>query len=231
MRQISNGMTLLGAIVALVLVAQGTAAAPSSTASSDYIVGSSSTPGADTGLLLSGGQSVTATATGAFCPFGDSYCVGPDGYPPINTLQSSFGSFVLPGAPAWGLVGRVGDGPWVQVGSGPTTLSGTGELVFSINDDLWSDNAGSFTVTVSYSCPRRSDFGACGQTVSSASCYPGNGYGDLNHDHSGPPGQEHDACRPGWGYGDDNHNHRGPPGQSDTAANESSTSQEGRGRK
>ena len=188
MRQISKGVALLGAIVGLVL-AQGTAAAPSTTASSVYTVGSSTSPGADTGLVLTGGLTVTATATGAFCPFGNSFCVGPDGYPSINTTQSSFGGFVLPGAPAWGLVGRVGGGLWVQVGSGPTTISGTGDLVFAVNDDLWSDNAGSFTVTVSYSCQRRSDFGACGQPADSSACYPGNGYGDANHDHSGPPGR------------------------------------------
>jgi hypothetical protein len=58
----------------------------------------------------------------------------------------------------------------VQVGSGPTVLSGTGALVFAVNDDLLVDNAGSFTVTVSYSC------------------WPGWGYGDVNHDHCGPPG-------------------------------------------
>jgi hypothetical protein len=58
----------------------------------------------------------------------------------------------------------------VQVGSGPTTLSGTGELVFAVNDDLFWDNAGSFTVTVSYEC------------------WPGWGYGDEKHTHCGPPG-------------------------------------------
>ena len=58
----------------------------------------------------------------------------------------------------------------MQVGTGPTTLSGTGELAFAVNDDLLVDNAGSFTVTVSYSC------------------WPGWGYGDKNHTHCGPPG-------------------------------------------
>ena len=42
--------------------------------------------------------------------------------------------------------------------------------MFAVNDDLLVDNAGSFTVTVSYSC------------------WPGWGYGDVNHDHCGPPG-------------------------------------------
>jgi hypothetical protein len=43
---------------------------------------------------------------------------------------------------------------------------------------------------------------------------PGWGYGDDNHEHSGPPGQG-DNGKPGWGFGDNNHEHSGPPGQSD----------------
>ena len=76
--------------------------------------------------------------------------------------------------------------------------------MFAVNDDLLADNAGSFTVTVSYAC------------------WPGSGYGDKNHTHCGPPGlaskaetpagPQGDACRPGWGYGDQNHTHCGPPG-------------------
>jgi len=37
---------------------------------------------------------------------------------------------------------------------------------------------------------------------------PGNGQGDANHEHHGPPGQDDDV-KPGWGYGDKNHNHYG----------------------
>ena len=77
-----------------------------------------------------------------------------------------------PGAPAWGLVSRVGNGPWVHVGSGPTTLSGTGELVFAANDDLFPDNTDNFVVTVSFEC------------------WPGWGHGDDKHPRCGPPGGE-----------------------------------------
>lgn len=41
---------------------------------------------------------------------------------------------------------------------------------------------------------------------------PGWGYGDDNHEHSGPPGQG-DIGKPGWGFGDDNDEHSGPFGQ------------------
>lgn len=150
--------------IAVAVPAPALAAKPQST-SQQYTVGSSGVPGVDTGFTVKPAVPVTVTGSGNVCPFGGtSFCPGPDG-DPFDTTGSSFGGFVLPGAPAWGLVGRVGSGPWIQVGSGPTTLSGSGDLVFAVNDDLFSDNAGSFTATVSYTC------------------YPGHGYGDQNHYH------------------------------------------------
>ena len=164
---IFRGAALAAAAIALIGTAHAGAAGP--TVTTTYTVGSGSVPGVDTGLVLQG-QSVTVTAAGSVCPFGDGFCPGPAGYATWDTTSSSFGGFVLPGAPAWGLVGRVGSGPWMQVGTGPTVLGGTGLLVFAVNDDLFGDNSGSFTVTVSYAC------------------WPGWGYGDVNHDHCGPPG-------------------------------------------
>lgn len=164
-----KGVALVVATV-LFVVANATAGGPA-TVSQVYTVGSTTVPGVDTGLVLKQGVPVTVTGAGSVCPFGASGpCYGPGGNPSWDTTVSGFGGFVLPGAPAWGLVGRVGNGPWVQVGPGPTTLSGAGALVFAVNDDLFVDNRGSFTVTVSYTC------------------FPGWGYGDKNHVHCGPPG-------------------------------------------
>lgn len=198
-----KGVALAVVAIALVAAAQAGAAGPT-TVSSTYTVGGLAVPGVNTGLVVQQGQVVTVTATGGVCPFGDSYCPGPDGNTAVDTTGTSFGGFPLPGAPAWGLVGRVGGGPWVQIGGGPTAVSGTGALVFAVNDDLLADNSGSFTVTVSYAC------------------WPGWGYGDRNHTHCGPPGlavkaappasTQGDGCRPGWGNGDQNHAHCGPPG-------------------
>jgi len=145
-------------------------------------------------------MSVTATATGVVCAHENSLCVSPSGDVSFGTSYSLFG-FVLPDVPAFGLVGRVGNGPWVQVGTGPTTLSGTGALVFSVNDHylLFGDNSGSFSVTV----------------TQSSACFPGWGRGDTKHRHVGPPGRL-DSCYPGNGYGDTNHWHSGPPGRTDT---------------
>jgi hypothetical protein len=207
---------VLGTAIVLALAAQATAAGPAKS-SRVYSVGSVTVPGVDTGLVLKQGRSVTVTATGTVCP-GTGYCTSPGGNPAADTSSTAFGGFLQPSAPAYGLVGRVGTGPWTQIGDGPTTLSGTGELVFAFNDDLYADNAGSFTVTVSYAR------GSAAQT--SAPCQPGWGHGDTNHDHTGPPGQSDDACSPGHGYGDKNHDHSGPPGPS----GESSETSGGRGK-
>jgi hypothetical protein len=192
---LARNAVVLAAATMLVVMAQASAATPTV---SSYTVSSSAVPGADTGLVLDG-TSVTVTATGSVCPYGTGSCFGPDGSASKDTTTSGFGGFVLPGAPAWGLVGRIGAGPWVQVGSGPTTLSGSGDLQFAVNDDLLVDNTGSFTVAVSYSSR-------------SGSCRPGWGYGDAHHEHGGPPHRNADACYPGHGYGDKNHHHDGPPG-------------------
>jgi hypothetical protein len=198
-----KGVALAVAAIALAAAAQA-GAGGHTTVSATYSVGGLAVPGLTTGLVLQPGQVLTVTAGGGVCPFGDSYCPGPDGNPAQGTTSTVFGGFPLPGAPAWGLVGRVGSGPWVQIGHGPTTLTGTGVVSFAVNDDLLGDNAGAFTVTVSYSC------------------WPGWGHGDRNHTHCGPPGlaakaptpagAQGDTCRPGWGHGDENHTHCGPPG-------------------
>ena len=198
-----RGLTVAGAI-ALVLTMAVQASGATQATSSVYTVGSLSVPGVDTGLVLKKGRTVTVTATGMVCP-GTGYCTTPDGNPSADSTSMAFGGFLQPDAPAYGLVARVGSGTWTQVGSGPKKLSGTGDLVFAFNDDLYPDNTGAFSVTVSYSR------GSASQQ--SSGCQPGKGTGDKNHTHDGPPGQGGDACYPGHGYGDKNHTHDGPPGQ------------------
>jgi len=184
MWQPARALALVGATVALIAASQGAAATPTQT-STDYVVGSLTVPGVDTGLVLKKGHRVTVTATGSVCQ-GTGYCTTPDGTSLVDTRNSPYpAGFVLPGAPAYGLVARVGTGRVMQVGTGPTRIRGTGDLVFAFNDDWFPDNAGTFTVTVTYG------HGAAVQV--SDPCTPGNGYGDTNHEHSGPPGQNKDA--------------------------------------
>jgi hypothetical protein len=203
---VRKGVTAVAVSLLLALAGQGGAAG----AASVYTVGSTTVPGVDTGMVLKNGQNATVTATGAVCPWGTSVCAGPNG---DSSFDTSASGFLLPGAPAWGLVGRVGSGPWVQVGAGPTKLSGSGALVFAMNDNYYPDNTGSFTVTV---------------TVGNA-CYPGHGYGDTNHEHCGPPGQDPSACYPGHGSGDANREHCGPPGQGSGTVNATENGGSGRG--
>ena len=180
-----KGSTLVVASILLVLAAQSSAAGPT-TVTSVYTVGALTVPGVDTGLVLKKGQGVTVTATGRVCYYPGppaTLCVDPDGEPSIDTTTT--GGFVLPGAPAIGLIARVGSGPWMDVGSGPTTLSGRGVLVFAVNDNWFPDNSGSFEVTVSVS----------------HACKPGWGHGDKNHTHCGPPGLANKPSSPGHSSG------------------------------
>jgi hypothetical protein len=182
--------TALGVAAALLVVASpATAGGPTTTTSTTtttFTVPGSSVPGVSTGVVLTAGMSVTVSATGAVCPY-SGFCPGPDGYAGWDTTSTAYGGFPSPGGPAWGLVARVGTGPWVQVGSGPTPLSGEGALEFAVNDDLLSDNSGSFTVTVT--------------STLQSTCWPGWGYGDKNHTHCGPPGRA-DAPEDGRSDGD-----------------------------
>jgi hypothetical protein len=211
-----QGLTLGVIALALVLAASATAIQPVTITTTTYAVSGSAVPGATTGLVLNG-DTVTVTATGAVCPYSGAVCPGPNGNPGYDTSSSAYGGFPAPGAPAWGLVARVGSGAWTHVGSGPTTVSGTGELQFAFNDDFLGDNSGSFAVTVTAGSGSRSG------------CTPGWGNGDENHTHAGPPGQTDDVCRPGWGNGDENHDHGGPPGQTDAGTTATSSTGSGPG--
>ncbi len=96
---------------------------------------------------LTAGQQVSVTATG-FVRGGDPLIfplVTPDGSGPCG------GTCLLPGAPAFSLVGRIAGGPWQLVGEGPTilTAASTGELEFAVNDNGYDDNTGNFFVSVS----------------------------------------------------------------------------------
>jgi len=122
----------------------------------------------DTGIILEPGQTATITATGVVDACGGACPAGPDGAaPPFFGVGP-----VIPIAPAGALVGEVGTAPWQVLGSGPTVVSGSGDLLLGTQDGYdWSDNSGSFTVTITQPCT------------------PGNGFGDTSHLHCGPPGQ------------------------------------------
>lgn len=79
-------------------------------------------------------------------------------------------SMIAPSLKAFSLIGQTGSGPYFQLGTNSTITGQSGDLKLAYNDDFYRDNTRGFSVTVSYTC------------------YPGNGFGDVNHIHCGPPG-------------------------------------------
>ncbi len=108
--------------------------------------------GLATGLVLKTGRSVTISAVddGANCNITDDPpgCVdGPNGKP--GWLDNGA---LAPNIDLFSLIARVGSGPWIKIGLGPVTVSGNGQLYLAYNDLLteYDDNAGGFTVTVTF---------------------------------------------------------------------------------
>ena len=116
----------IAVVTTIVLALAAQVGAAGGTTTSDYTVPSTTDePGLDTGLVLQKGRSVTVTASETVCP-NTGYCVSPDGTSVVDTTQSNFGGFVLPGAPAYGLVGRVGAARGCRSAVGRRSFPGRG---------------------------------------------------------------------------------------------------------
>ncbi len=132
-------------------------------------------------LSLSPRASYTVTATGQVSchgpigpsspclsdPNGITYSAGPGyaGIAGVNVSPYPCGwagaCWAAVGLPSFSLVGRIGEsGTPFFVGSGPITLTGSGELYLTYNDWLYSDNSGGYSVTVA-------------QTLNLSSCQQG----------------------------------------------------------
>ena len=113
-----------------------------------------------------GGCSAASDASGSGAGIGapDNSC----GYVGPSTAGSDS---LAPGLTAFSLVGQAGSGTFFQLGTSSTITGQSGPLTLGFNDNFYGDNTKGFSVTVSYTC------------------YPGNGFGDTNHIHCGPPGQ------------------------------------------
>jgi hypothetical protein len=118
----------------------------------------------NTGFTLKAGLPVTITASGTADRGSGSTGPAGNGTPCPSVCTG-------PGLPIGSLIGRVGTGQPFLVGPGPTTVSGDGTLYLAFNDGFYVDNSGFFVATISYACQ------------------PGNGFGDKNHYHCGPPSQ------------------------------------------
>lgn len=102
----------------------------------------------NTGISLKPNNPVTISAEGSCRWAQESHeqSLGPDG---INYWMGN-SNFLAPGLPVMSLVAKIGNDAPVFVGSGPVTLEGSGKLYLGFNDDVYSDNSGSFTVNISF---------------------------------------------------------------------------------
>ncbi|TPW16714.1 MAG: hypothetical protein FD129_650 [bacterium] len=92
---------------------------------------------------------VPGTAGGTANPYADAA-------PPSGGLDCGVAPFILMcPVPGISLIGKIGDGPWEFVGSGPTTLTAAqaGFLEFAVNDSFYGDNGGGWNVTITAAYP------------------------------------------------------------------------------
>jgi hypothetical protein len=96
----------------------------------------------DTGVSVQRSASISGSGT-INIGFGDSDT--PDGDPGAGACSTQCPA---PTLSFWSLIARIGNGPWQEVGSGPTTIVGTGELFLGVDDDGDADNSGDWTAAV-----------------------------------------------------------------------------------
>ena len=96
----------------------------------------------DTGVSVQGSASISASGT---INIGFGSIDTPDGDPGAGACSTQCPE---PTFTYWSLIARIGDGPWQEVGSGPTTIVGTGEVYLGVDDDGYTDNSGQWTATV-----------------------------------------------------------------------------------
>jgi hypothetical protein len=115
-----------------------------------------------TAITLAAGQSVSISCSGTI-QLSPSQSAGCDGDPP----DPAFPTYT--GGNGGALIARVGSGSFTTVGTGPVTLTGPGVLQLAINDGVsgcngscWSDNTGSFSVTIATSAPPSSSGNTAG---------------------------------------------------------------------
>ncbi|HTU84773.1 MAG TPA: hypothetical protein VMF57_04310 [Solirubrobacteraceae bacterium] len=134
----------LAIVVACLLLASGARAD-----STVYVPATAGPPDAygstgfvDTGVSVQGSASISTSGT-------VNIGYGPNDTPDGDATAGACSTQCpAPTLTYWSLIARIGDGPWQEVGSGPTTILGTGEVYLADDDDGYSDNSGQWTATV-----------------------------------------------------------------------------------
>jgi hypothetical protein len=110
-----------------------------------YTILGTMSDGLATGFILNEDVPAVITASGEvgfyFAGLGDP--ATPNGRPDAGFFN---------GFPVVSLVARVGGGDLQFVGTGPTQLTGSGEVVFYVNDTFFGDNSGSWNILIAYEC-------------------------------------------------------------------------------
>jgi hypothetical protein len=109
-------------------------------------------PWVDTGVFINIGDSVSITATGTIYAGASDLGKTPAGTPScVATADNSMkpGPFLGPGLTCWSLIGRVGNSPAFEVGTGTSFIAiSSGELNLSVDDNYFPDNRGAWTATI-----------------------------------------------------------------------------------
>ncbi len=111
--------------------------------------------GGNTGIVLTAGDQVSITAAGSVYIGAQQNHVldneTPNGQPwDICAYGNNRVPFVAPGLNCWSLVGRIGvSGGAFEIGSQRTFIApSSGQLFLSVNDNVFGDNSGFWSVTV-----------------------------------------------------------------------------------
>lgn len=101
----------------------------------------------DTGVSVSGAVTITGSGTINLAPpvRPDAQNITPDGDPQNRSCSAQC---LAPNLKLWSLIAEIGGGPWQEIGSGPTTIDGSGEVYLAVNDDDFTDNSGSWSADV-----------------------------------------------------------------------------------
>ncbi len=154
---------LTGAAVAVATAGIGLAVAGPATANAAPITKTvtvdAKTAGAngvffDTGIDLPKGATASVTATGTATYDPSQPLTGPNGFVG-NGCGVPQSPCAAAGVDYGALVGKVGTAAATKLGAGPTTVTGPGRLQLAYNDNLngFSNNSGSFQVSVTYTPP------------------------------------------------------------------------------
>jgi len=144
-----DGVPLAGSASAGRHETEGSPTPPASAAEARTIDVILTQPLTDSGIHVARGDMISVTAVGTlhwFAGVHEEYVSGPAGAP------CPFPGFYAQGLACWSLIGQIlpGGQPFLVGASKQFTADAAGELYLGVNDNNYTDNAGSWRASVSY---------------------------------------------------------------------------------